>query len=30
MTYQKFNEPVYRGVNNDQFKILDYEPDTIK
>lgn len=26
-TYSKFDKPVYRGINLDQFKMSDYEPD---
>jgi len=30
MSYKDYDKPVYRGINMDQFKILDYEQDTIK
>jgi len=26
-TYNNFDKPVYRGINLDQFKLSDYEPD---
>ena len=29
-TYNNFDKPVYRGINLDQFKLSDYEPDSIK
>jgi len=30
MTYQQFDKPIYRGITSNQFKTLDYEPNSIK
>lgn len=30
MTYEKYDVPIYRGINFDQYKVLDYEPDSIR